>query len=125
MAFDRSVLEPNRAATQRMRALAERLSDAELQRPMGEHWTVAVLFCHLACWDPRVANVLDLSERDGAVNWPDLDIFVNDVSLPIWAAVPPREAARIALEAAEAVDARLEGYPEPLLEAFYALNPHL
>ena len=125
MAVDRSFVEMNRAARERMRALAERLSDEELRRPVGEHWTVAIVFCHLAFWERRALQALDLSERDGAVNWPDLDIFVNDVSLPIWAAVPPRAATGIALETAEALDARLERCAEPLLEALYALSPRL
>ncbi len=36
------------------------------------------------------------------------------------AAIPPREAVRLATEAAEAVDRRLEAYPPDLLELVYA-----
>ncbi|NTW12489.1 MAG: hypothetical protein HGA30_04185, partial [Anaerolineales bacterium] len=53
---------------------------------------------------------------------PEIDLFVNDLSLPLWAAVPPREAARIALENAEALDKRLEEYPQALLEEIYKYN---
>jgi hypothetical protein len=34
----------------------------------------------------------------------------------LWAAIPPRTAAQLAVEAAEALDARLEAFPPHLLE---------
>jgi uncharacterized damage-inducible protein DinB len=123
MPMDRSFVALNRAATQRMHALAARLTDEELQHPVGEHWTVAIALAHIAFWDRRALHVLDLSEREGRFTFPQLDDFVNDLSLPLWAAVPPRHAARIALESAQALDARLEAYPSALLEEFYAANP--
>ena len=120
MTVDRSFVEMNRAATERMRGLAARLSEAELQHPVGQHWTVAIVFAHLAFLDRRALWVLDATQRAGQVVNPDWGIFVNDISLPFWAALPPREAVRLALEAAEAVDSRLEGYPAELLEQIQA-----
>lgn len=122
MALDRAFAERNRASTERVRALAARLSDAEMQTPVGEHWTVAIALAHLAFWDRRVMYVLDMTERDGKLFIPEIDIFVNDLSLPLWAAIPPREAARIAIEASEALDARLEAFSPALLEEIYAYN---
>jgi Mycothiol maleylpyruvate isomerase N-terminal domain len=122
MAMDRSFIEHNRASTQRIRDLAIRLSDEEMKTPVGEHWTVAIVFAHLAFWDRRVMYVLDMTQRDGKLFIPEIDIFVNDLSLPLWAAIPPREAARIAIEAAEAVDQQLEEFPPALLEEIYAYN---
>jgi hypothetical protein len=66
--------------------------------------------------------VLDMTERDGTLFIPEIDIFVNDLSLPLWAAIPPREAARIAIETSETLDTRLEGFPPALLEEIYAYN---
>ena len=123
MALDRSFVERNRASTDRIRALAASLSDAEMLQPVGEHWTVGIALAHLAFWDRRVIYVLDMTEHDGKLFVPEIDIFVNDLSLPLWAAIPPRQAARIAIEAAEAVDARLESFPPALLEEIYAHNP--
>jgi hypothetical protein len=40
----------------------------------------------------------------------------------MWAAVPPREAARLAIETAAAVDQRLEAFPPALLEEISANN---
>jgi len=122
MTMDRSFIELNRASRQRMRALAERLTDEEMQTRVGEHWTVGIVFAHLAWWDRRVIYVLDMTEKNGNLFVPEIDIFVNDLSLPLWAAVPPREAARIAIETAETLDKRLEEYSPALLEEIYNYN---
>jgi hypothetical protein len=122
MPIDQSFTEQNRASTDRIRTLAASLSDAEMQKPVGEHWTVAIALAHIAFWDRRVMYVLDMTARDGKVFIPEIDIFVNDLSLPLWAAIPPREAARIAIETAEALDRQLEDFPPALLEEIYAYN---
>lgn len=120
--MDRAFIELNRASRERIHALAVRLTDEQMLTPVGEHWTVGIVFAHLAWWDRRVMYVLDMTEHNGKLFVPEIDIFVNDLSLPLWAAVPPREAARIAIESAEALDQRLEAYPLPLLEEVFAYN---
>jgi hypothetical protein len=69
-----------------------------------------------------VMYVLDMTEKDGKLFIPEIDIFVNDLSLPLWAAIPPRAAARIAIETAEILDKRLEEYSPALLEEIYDHN---
>jgi hypothetical protein len=123
MALDQLFIERNRASTERMRTLAATLTDEEMLHPVGEHWTVAITLAHLAWWDRRVIYVLDVTEREGEAFVPEIDIFVNDLSLPLWAAVPPREAARIAIETAETLDVRLENFPPDLLQKLYAVTP--
>jgi DinB superfamily len=122
MTLDLTYKEQNRASRERIRVLAERLSDEEMQTKVGEHWTVGVVFAHLAWWDRRVMYVLDMTQKNGKVFNPEIDIFVNDLSLPLWLAVPPREAARIAIETSETVDKRLEEYSPALLEEIYNFN---
>jgi uncharacterized damage-inducible protein DinB len=122
MALDRSFIERNRASTNRIRELVARLDDEEMKHPVGEHWTVSIVLAHLAFWDRRVLYVLDKTERDGKLFVPEIDIFVNDLSLPLWAAIPAREAARIAIETAETLDKRLESFPPALLEEINAYN---
>jgi DinB family protein len=122
MPLDPTFKEQNRASKERIRALAERLSDEEMQTKVGEHWTVGIVFAHLAWWDRRIMYVLDMTEKDGKLFIPEIDIFVNDLSLPLWAAVPPREAARIAIETSETLDKRLEEYSPELLEEIYNYN---
>lgn len=122
MAMDRSFIERNRASTNRIRQLAAILNDEEMRHPVGEHWTVSIVFAHLAFWDRRVIYVLDMTQRDGKLFIPEIDIFVNDLSLPLWAAIPPREASRLAIESAETLDKQLEEFPPALLEEIYAYN---
>jgi len=120
--LDKSYIELNRTSRERMRNLIEGLSDEEMHTKVGEHWTVSIVYAHIAWWDRRVMYVLDESEKNGKLFIPEIDIFVNDLSLPLWAAVPPKEAVRIAMENAEAVDKRLEEYPEALLEEIQNYN---
>ena len=122
MALDRAFVELNRASTNRIRALAGRLSDEELQQRVGQHWTVAIALAHLTWWDRRVLHVLDCTERDGKLFAAEVDIFVNDLSLPLWAAIPPRVAAQLCIETARTLDLRLENFPPALLEEIYAYN---
>ncbi len=122
MPLDRSFVELNRASTERMRTLAARLTDEQLQQRVGQHWTVAIVYAHLAWWDRRVMYVLDMTRQTGQVFIPQIDTFVNDLSLPLWAAIPPRAATRIAIETAVDLDQRLAEYDPALLEAIHAYN---
>lgn len=122
MTQDRTFIDRDRAATDRIRTLAERLSDQELQQPVGDHWTVAITLVHLAFWDRRVLLGLDVVEREGKLTIPTIDISVNDLSLPLWAAIPPRAAAQLAIEAATALDERLAQFPSALLDELYQQN---
>ena len=122
MPLDPSYKEQNRTSSNRIRALADRLTDEEMRTKVGEHWTVSIVFAHVAFWDRRVMYVLDMTEKNGKLFIPEIDIFVNDLSLPLWAAIPPREAARIAIETSETLDKRLEEYSPSLLEEIYNYN---
>lgn len=122
MTTDRTFVERNRVATNRIRTLVDRLSDQELQQPVGEHWTVAITLAHLAFWDRRVLLGLDAVEREGKLNIPVIDLSVNDLSLPFWAALPPRAAANLAVATAAALDERLENFSPALLAELYTHN---
>jgi hypothetical protein len=122
MPLDPSYKDLNRASTERIKKLAASLTDEEMQTRVGKHWTVSIALAHLAWWDRRVMYVLDMTAKDGKLFIPEIDVFVNDLSLPLWAAIPPREAARIAIETSEYLDQQLEGYPPLLLEEIYNYN---
>ena len=122
MTLDPSFIEENRASTERIRELAGRLTDEEMQTKVGEHWTVAIALAHLAWWDRRVMYVLDMTARDGKLFVPEIDIFVNDLSLPLWAVIPPRDAARICIETSQMLDKQLEEYSPALLEEIFNYN---
>jgi hypothetical protein len=122
MSFDPSYKDLNRASTERIKKLASSLTDKEMQTRVGEHWTVFIALAHIAFWDKRVIHLLDETVKGGKLFAPEIDVVVNDLSLPLWAAIPPREAARIAVETAEELDQRLEEYPQKLLEEIYNSN---
>ncbi len=123
MTVDRSFVDLNRKATERMRRLAKRLSDEDMKTRVGPDWTVAIVFAHLAFTERRARYVLDATEREGKFVNPDYHIFVNDVALPFLAAMPPREAADLAIATAEAMDKKLEAYPAELLELVHEGYP--
>jgi hypothetical protein len=116
MAMDRSFLERNKAELARLRQLIARLTDADLARSVGGGWTVSAALAHLAFWDHRIVVTLGQWEREG-VSPADVGDIVNEVALPLWLAVPPREAARLALTSAEAAARKIESAAPELLEA--------
>ena len=122
MSLDPSYKDLNRASTERIKKLVTSLTDEEMQTRVGEHWTVSITLAHIAFWDRRVIYVLDMTAKNGKLFVPEIDIAVNDLSLPLWAAIPAREAARIAVETSEDLDQRLEVYPQDLLEEIYTYN---
>ena len=122
MQQDRSFMELNRASTDRIRTLVNRLSDDELLHRVSQHWTVSIALAHLAFWDQRVLHILEMTEHNGKLFAPEIDVSVNDISLPLWAAIPPRQAAIICVETADALDVRLENFPPELLGEIYTFN---
>ena len=122
MPLDLTFAEQNRFSRERIKSLDDRLTDEELLTPVVEHWTVSVALAHMVFWDRRVMYVLDMTKRNGDVFVPNLEIAVNDLSLPLWKAIPPREAARLCIESAEESDRRLEEYDRDLLEKIYEYN---
>lgn len=123
MTVDRSFVDLNRKATERMRQLAAKLGDREMKTPVGEHWNVAIVYAHLAWTELRAGWVLEATQREGKVVNPDYNIFVNDIALPFWAAMPSRQATDLAINTADKVDKQLESYPLPLLELVHADYP--
>jgi DinB superfamily len=106
---DRSYIAENAAELDRLRALVDRLSDADLSRPTPGGWTVAASLAHVAFWDQRILFWLDRweqGEAPRALDPADID-WINDAGKPLCLALPPRVAARLTVEIAEEVDRRL------------------
>jgi hypothetical protein len=122
MAADRSYVAENSAQRQRLRALVERLGDEDLRRPLPADWTVAAALAHLAFWDQRILVLVERWERGGPGSAPrridnaDVD-WINDSAKALCLALPPRAAAQLALNVAEAVDRKVEALGEDRLAA--------
>jgi hypothetical protein len=118
MGIDRSFVELNREALDRMRALVERASDDDLRAPMPAGWTVSAVLGHLAFWDERVQVVLDMVEQgvkpppydEGSVDW------INDTAKRFLLAMEPRAVAELAVEIAATTDERVAGLTDDQLE---------
>lgn len=73
---------------------------------------MAAALAHLAFWDHRAAVLLRRWRADGVGPSPVDADAVNDALSPLLAAIPPHQAAHLALAAAEAVDREVESFPE-------------
>jgi DinB superfamily len=117
MSEDRPYVEENTQERERMRAIVERVSDDELRISVNPHWTVAAVLGHIAFWDARVLSLADKLERGEPFTSSDTEPedvdWINDASRELIHAIPPREAARLALEIAEETDATVSGRPTP------------
>jgi hypothetical protein len=115
MSDERPYIEENTKERDRLRALVDGLSEAELLTPVNEYWTVASVFGHIAFWDARVLSLADKLERGEAFTASDAEPedvdWINDSSRPFMHAVPPIDLARLALEIAEQTDARVATLP--------------
>ncbi|HEX2482565.1 MAG TPA: DinB family protein [Methylomirabilota bacterium] len=114
MPVDRSYIAENEAELHRLRTLVERLSDADLARPTPGGWTVASSLAHVAFWDQRILFWLDRwehGEKPRRLDEADGD-WINDAGKPLCLALPPRVAARLAVDIAEQVDRRLAALTE-------------
>ena len=117
MPVDRGYIAENDTQRARLKALLAR-SDADLARPMPAGWTVAGVLGHLAFWDQRVLVLFEQWEKTGqappSYHQDNVD-WINDATKPMLLAVPPRQAAQLALAIAEAVDAKVAGLSEDLV----------
>jgi hypothetical protein len=126
MTADRSYVDANRAALDRLEGFVEKASDADLEHPMEDGWTVASVLAHVAFWDLRVVACVEAwgpagsgpvpTYHDDAVDW------INDAAKPLISALEPRVAARVTVEAAESADRAVAGLSDDLLARNEALG---
>jgi uncharacterized damage-inducible protein DinB len=124
---DRSYIVENNLERERLRALVERLSDAELSHQMAAGWTVAGVLAHLAYWDALalyLINEWESGEAPSNRGWEPEDVeWINNAAKPLCLAMPPRAAAQLALQMAEETDRRVEGLSDEMLEKIIAVGP--
>jgi hypothetical protein len=103
-----SYMTQNIAERERLRALVARLSESDLVRKVEHGWTIAEVLVHLAFWDRHRLLTLRSWLKDGKLPPPGEPDLINDAVAVISKAIPPRAAAQLAVEAAEAIDYELE-----------------
>ena len=110
-----SFVERNTRERERLRELAEGLSDDALRRPVNEYWTVAGVLGHIAFWDARALVLADKLGRGVPFSPSDVEpedvAWINDATRPLIHAIAPRDAARLALRLAEETDGRVASLP--------------
>ena len=118
--------ESNTAQRERLRALVARLSDEDLRREVRDGWTVAALLSHLAMLDRLRLEGWKMQERSTEhQRWfvrPEETDLINKASMPALLALDPRVAAQQAVEAAEAVDAKIASLPPELAKSYLAVD---
>ena len=70
MAQDRPFLAGNAQEIRRFKALAARITDAELAQEIEGGWTVAVDFAHLVFWDQRLLAQVEYWARHEITDSP-------------------------------------------------------
>jgi hypothetical protein len=114
--MERPFIEANKREFQRLERLVSTLTDQELDRPIGDGWTVAVTLAHLAFWDHRSLVLLRRWRSTGKVDLSPIDIEITNESLmPLLRAISPRASASLACSTAERIHRELENYPVGLI----------
>ncbi len=106
--MERSYAADNARELERLRALVSKLSDEDLGSMVNEYWTAAGVLGHVAFWDGRALFFAGKLQREGALapsdSEPEDVDWINDSTRPLIHAIPPREAAEVALRIAEETD---------------------
>jgi len=111
----------NNAELEHLRKVVDRLTDEQMARPAGgDGWTVGALLGHIAFWDQRAIVLMERWKAGGVGTAAgDVDV-INDSVKPFLLALPPRDAARLALEAAQAIDREIDSLDAKMLAGIEA-----
>lgn len=127
MSIDRSFVEQNARERDRLRSLVSRLTDAELEGSVNEHWTVAGVLGHIAFWDGRAlfltGKLVEGTPFTSSDDEPEDVDWINDASRPLIHAVPPRQLAELAVRVAEETDAAVAALSPELVARTYPADP--
>lgn len=123
--MSRSYVEENARELERLRALVDRLTDEQLAASVNEDWTAAGVLGHVAFWDARALFLGGKLERGVAFtpsdDEPEDPDWINDSARPLIEAIPPRDAATLAVRLAEEVDRLVASLPP---EGMWPLDPN-
>jgi DinB superfamily len=123
MTLDRSFTADNDAQRERLRKLIATSGEEALSTPMPAGWTVAAVLAHIGFWDARALYLMDKWSKGvlpSSADYEPEDIdWANDASKPLCLALPPSEAAGLALRLAEETDRRVMALSNEMLQAIF------
>ena len=127
MTEDRKHQADNDAQRLRLHALVSRLSDDDLRLAMPAGWTVAAVLAHMAFWDARAVLWLDKWASGVDPAKPDYETredvdWIIDSAKPLCLALPPRDAANLALRLADEADRKVVALSDEMLVKVRALG---
>ena len=98
--------DANDRSRARLRDVIARLGEEGLRGRVDETWTASSLLAHVAFWDRLYLERWRAVAAGG--QWTELPEgyghLINDAMLPEWIALSPKKSARLAVEAADAID---------------------
>ena len=125
--MERSYAADNARELERLRALVSKLSDQDLGSMVNEYWTVAGVLGHMAFWDGRALFLAGKLQRGEAFTPSDTEPedvdWINDSTRPLIHAIPPGQAAKVALRIAEETDELVASLSPELVAKIDANSP--
>ena len=118
-------VQRNAQSRARLASLCHRINDEQLARIAFGDWTVSAVLAHMAFWDRVTLErwAVFVKDRQPVIQLPE---FLNTVGAADWRGIPPRKAVKSVLEAADALDEKIEELPDDLIEAArQANNPRM
>jgi hypothetical protein len=104
MSIFEELIRDNAQGNASLKRLAEKLSDEDLRTPMEAGWTVSAVLAHLAFWDQRAITLIEKWKEEGVGDSAiDVDV-VNEATMRLCLAIPPRKAAELAITVADEID---------------------
>ena len=124
MPYDPKLIAENNASRERLRALLERLTDEQYNLPLDTDWTIGSTLAHIALFDKRAIEILDLWEKQGVAPSPNDPDIINAALLPFLRELPPAAIKQLSLEFAETLDAKLITLPDAVIDQFVSVGDH-
>lgn len=110
------IIDDNSRESEHLRQLVEGLSEADLRLPLEAGWTVSAVLAHLAFWDERAITLINKWKMEGVgPSAMDTDV-VNEATRPLCLAIPPRQAAALAVAVADELDKVIAGLVPEMVE---------
>jgi hypothetical protein len=99
----------------RLLALGASLAPEQWNARLPNGWTVATLFGHLGFWDRVTLAQIQRYEREGVVPVKNDFHLLNGVLAALFERLSPEQCRAWAVDAAEALDARIAALPPALV----------